>query len=297
MKILRFDDDRIGVLSERGVVDISDLIPDREARGPQRAMETLIVGFEHYRTAIDERVARMAARALSDVALLAPLPRPGVVMAAFSNYLDRPGRTKADVAIDFFHKSPHLVGPGGRIELHNIPSVAEHQAEAELAFIIGATCSKASGDDWRRYVFGYVPFFDVSARGLTRRSLLIPKAQDTFSVCGPWITTADEIEDPHDLQIRSWINGALRQNYNTNLMAHTIPDQIAWLSRYVTLDPGDVVATGVCHEGLAAINPGDDLRIAIDGLGEASFRVVGDSPPKSGGPQPGQGPGMKVSPV
>lgn len=298
MKILRFDDDRVGVLAKSGIVDISSLLPHRELRGPQGAMEELIGSFSSLKPKIDELCESARTLDLGDVVLLPPLPRPRLVLAAFSNYLDRPGRTKDDVVIDFFHKSPGLVGPGGNIELTDIAAVSEYHAEAELAFLIGKSCSKAPAASWRDYVFGYVPFFDISARGLTRRTLLISKGQETFSACGPWITTADEIVDPHNLNIKSWTNGQARQNYNTKFMAHQIPDQIQWLSRFVTLGPGDLIATGVCHEGLAPINCGDVLKIEIEGLGQASFNVVGDSPRKTGGGwKPGLGSGMKVSVV
>lgn len=297
MKILRFDDDRIGVLVEGDVVDISGLIAHRELRGPQGAMEELIGGFASYKDKIAAILPTAPRRKLSEVRLLPPLPRPGVVLAAFSNFLDRPGRKKEEVVIDFFHKSPNLVGPGGTIELPDIEAVSVYHAEAELAFVIGAPGAKISAANWRDHVFGYVPFFDISARGLTRRSLLIPKGMDTFSACGPWITTADEIADPHNLTVKSWISGELRQNYSTGLMAHQIPDQIAWLSRFVRLAPGDLIATGVHHEGLSPINSGDDVKIEIEGLGPASFKVVGDAPKKNAPwPEPGQGGrGAKVS--
>src|SRR5207249_4381317 len=99
------------------------------------------------------------------------------------------------------------------------------------------------------YVFGYVAFLDISARGLTRPTPFVAKGQDTHGVCGPWITTRDEVPDPHDLVVSSWVNGQARQHYNTKFMAHPIPNQIAWLTRFVQLQPGDIVATGTYHEG------------------------------------------------
>ena len=133
------------------------------------------------------------------------------------------------------------------------------------------------------YLFGYVPFFDVSARGLIRRTMLLPKGQDTFNPCGPWITTKDEILDPHRLQVKSWVNGKARQNYSTEHMANRIPSQISWLSRFIQLQPGDVIATGTYHEGLGPINSGDILEIEIEGLGRARFFVKGSSPIKDTG--------------
>jgi 2-keto-4-pentenoate hydratase/2-oxohepta-3-ene-1,7-dioic acid hydratase in catechol pathway len=293
MKVLRFDDDRIGVLKGNDVVDISALISHREYRGPQGSMEELISRFDAYRGEIEKLVAKGEGRPLERVKLLAPLPRPSRVLAAFVNYLDRPDRTPDSLPIEFFHKSPHLVPPGGDVELPNIPEISEFHAEAELAFVCGKLCKGANEADWKSYVFGYVPFFDISARGLTRRSQLIPKGQETFAPAGPWITTADEIPDPHDLTVKSWVSGEARQNYSTKAMAHKIPKQIAWLSRFVHLRPGDVVATGVFHEGLGPINNGDTIEIEISGLGRTSFNVKGDSPHKAVGFRVGGG-GQRV---
>jgi 2-keto-4-pentenoate hydratase/2-oxohepta-3-ene-1,7-dioic acid hydratase in catechol pathway len=146
-------------------------------------------------------------------------------------------------------------------------------------------------------VFGYVPFFDVSARGLVRRSQLLPKGQETFAPCGPWITTRDEVPDPYNLTVKSWVSGAPRQNYSTRHMAHRIAKQVAWLSRFVRLGPGDVVATGTYHEGLGPVNVGDTIEIEIGGLGRASFNVAGDSPRKAKGYQPGGGVRIEMTKV
>ena len=119
-----------------------------------------------------------------------------------------------------------------------------------------------------------------SARGLSRRTQFIPKGQDSFSLCGPWITTKDEVPDPDNLVVKSWVDGGLRQDYNTKHMAHKIPNQIAWLSRFVQLQPGDVISAGTYHEGLGPINSGETLEIEIEGLGKARFFVKGASPRK-----------------
>jgi len=173
-----------------------------------------------------------------------------------------------------------LVGPEGEIELRDIPPVAVFQAEAEFAFIVGKHAKNVTQENAMDYVFGYVPFFDVSARGMTRRSQVLPKGQDTFSPCGPWITTKDEIPDPYSLQVRSWLNGEDRQNYNTRDMAYKIDYQIAWLSKYLQLQPGDVVATGTHHDGIAPINSGEVLEIEIEKLGRTKYFLKGDSPRK-----------------
>ena len=300
MKILRFNVDRIGILKEGDLVaDISDIISHRDIRGPQGVMEELIGNFDGYKSRIEDIVAAADGVPLAEVSLLAPVPRPSRCLAAFVNYLDNPERTVDNLPNEFFHKAPELVGPGGTVVLPDIDQVAVFQPEAELAYVIGRHAKHVAEADLARAeaykslsgflaeadamdaVFGYLPFFDISARGMVRRSQFLPKGQDTFSPAGPWITTKDEIADPHDLRVRSWVNDEARQDYNTKTMAHKIPDQVAWLSRFVQLWPADVIATGTFHTGLGPVNPGDNIHIEIEGLGRASFAVAGDGPRKT----------------
>jgi 2-keto-4-pentenoate hydratase/2-oxohepta-3-ene-1,7-dioic acid hydratase in catechol pathway len=289
MKILRFDDDRIGVLKDGNrVVEVSSVIDYRVERGPQRVMEEIIGNFDKYRGEIERITAHESGVPLNSVRLLSPIPRPSKCLAAFVNYLDRPDRTSDSLPNEYFYKAPELVGPEGTVELLDIPPVVVHHAEAELAFVMGRLAKNVAEGDAMNYIFGYVPFFDISARGLNRRTQFVPKGQDTYSPCGPWITTKDEVPDPDNLVVKSWVNGQTRQNYNTKTMAHKIPDQIAWLTRFTQLQPGDVIATGTYHEGLGPVNPGDTLEIEIDGLGKARFFIKGQSPRKDAEWMPGK---------
>ncbi|MDA1036484.1 MAG: fumarylacetoacetate hydrolase family protein [Chloroflexi bacterium] len=108
-----------------------------------------------------------------------------------------------------------------------------------------------------RRLFGYVPFVDISARGMNRRTQFLPKGQDTYGLMGPWITTRDEVGDPHTLNVKSWVNGGERQDYSTSAMARKIDEQLSWASKYVQLNPGDVITTGTYHVGLGPINDGE----------------------------------------
>jgi 2-keto-4-pentenoate hydratase/2-oxohepta-3-ene-1,7-dioic acid hydratase in catechol pathway len=281
MKFLRFDEDRIGVLkNENTVVDVSETITSLKAKGPQRAMEEIIEKFRRYRRRFERSVNQENGVPLSSVKLLAPLPQPRKCLAAFSNYLDRPDRSLENSPNEYFYKAPELLAPEGTVVLSDLPPVVVYQAEAELAFVMGKTAKNVSEKEAMNYVFGYVPFFDISARGMTRRTQFVPKGQDTYGPCGPWITSKDEIPDPHNVVVKSWINGQLKQNYNTKNMAHKIPDQIAWLSRFVQLQPGDVITTGTFHEGLVPINDGDVIEIEIERMGKAKFFVKGLGPRK-----------------
>jgi 2-keto-4-pentenoate hydratase/2-oxohepta-3-ene-1,7-dioic acid hydratase in catechol pathway len=300
LKILRFNDDRIGVMkSETIVVDVSEAISSRKAKGPQRVMEEVIDGWRKYRRRFDKIIAAQDGIPLDSIQPKCPLPRPSKCLAAFVNYVDRPDRSPESLPNEYFYKSPDLVGPGGTIELIDIPAAVVYQPEAEFAFVIGKTAKNVPASKAMDYVFGYIPFFDISTRGLARRTQFIPKGQDTHGACGPWILTKDEIPDPHNVVVKSWTNGETRQDYNTKFMAHKIPDQIAWLTRYLRLNPGDVVATGTYHEGLKPVNVGDTIEIEFESLGRAKFHVGGNSSrkdvewlPGRNQPQPPAGGGM-----
>ena len=281
LKLLRFNDDRIGVLKdENHVVDVSGAITSRRAKGPQRVIEDIIENFRRYRRKFKRIVDRENGVSLSSVKLLAPIPRPSKCLAAFVNYLDRPDRSLDHLPNEYFYKAPELVGPEGTVELLDIPPVLVYQPEAELAFVMGKRAKNVQQAEAMDYLFGYIPFFDISARGMTRRTQFVPKGQDTYGPCGPWITTKDEIPDPYNLVVKSWVNGEVRQNYNTQYMAHKIAEQIAWVSRLVQLQPGDVIATGTYHEGLGPINDGDVLEIEIEKMGKARFFIKGHGPRK-----------------
>ena len=282
MKILRFNDDRVGVIKNGDmVVDVSDSISSRKAKGGQRVMEEIIEGWRKYRRRFEKILAEQNGVPLNSVQLLCPLPRPGKCIAAFSNYIDRPGRTADNFPHEYFYKSPDLVGPGGAVELRDIPAAVVYQPEAEFAYVIGKTAKNVTESKALDFVFGYVPFFDISTRGLLRRTHFVGKGQGSHGCCGPWLITKDEIPDPHNVVVKSWTSGEPRQNYNTSAMAHKIPDQIAWLTRFVTLSPGDIVATGTFHEGLKPVNSGDTIEIEFENMGRAKFQVTGNSPRKN----------------
>lgn len=288
MKILRFNDDRIGVLKNpTEVVDVSEAVAHRVEKGPQRVIEEIIEEFDSYRPRFEEMVSKKSGLPLNSVRLLAPIPRPSKCLAAFVNYVDRPDRSPESLPMEYFYKAPELLGPEGTVELLDLPPVVVYQPEAELAFVAGKRAKNVREENAMDCVFGYLPFFDISARGLSRRTQFVPKGQDGYGPCGPWITTKDEIPDPHNLVVKSWVNSEPRQNYNTKYMAHKIPEQIAWLTRFIQLQPGDVIATGTYHEGLGPINDGDVLEIEIEGMGRTRFFIKGYGERKENAWMPG----------
>jgi 2-keto-4-pentenoate hydratase/2-oxohepta-3-ene-1,7-dioic acid hydratase in catechol pathway len=128
------------------------------------------------------------------------------------------------------------------------------------------------------HVFGYVNFIDGSARGLppAGNTFFQMKSRDTFAPMGPYLVTADEIADPHQLHVQLWNNGTLMQDFNTSDMAHQIPRCIEWASAIHTLEPGDVLATGTNHRGLNAFQDGDQIELEVEGLGRLHFGVRDD---------------------
>src|SRR5690348_17453015 len=144
-----------------------------------------------------------------------------------------------------------------------------------MAVIIGKRASHVKAADAMDYVFGYTNFIDGSARGLPPAGNVFyqMKSRDTFCPIGPYLVTADEIADPHHLQIKLWVNGQLMQNFNTSDMAHKIPRCIEWVTSIHTLEPGDVLALGTNHRGLSAFQDGDLVELETDGLGRLHVNI------------------------
>ena len=149
------------------------------------------------------------------------------------------------------------------------------EGEAELALVIGKRASNVPAEKAFEHIFGYMNFIDGSARGLPpdRNVFFQVKSRATFAPIGPYLVTADEVPDPQSLDVKLWVNGDLKQDFNTSDMAHKIPQVIEWLSSIHTLEPGDIVATGTNHRGLNAFQDGDDVALEIDGLGRLSISV------------------------
>ena len=152
-----------------------------------------------------------------------PLPKPGNIVAMAVNYMED-GTRDAPAPINAFHKSPNaVIGQGDTMVLPDVPATI-FEGEAELALVIGKHASNVSQEDAFDYIFGYLNFIDGSARGLppSGNTFYQMKSRATFAPMGPWLVTADEIEDPQNLPVRLWVNEDLKQNYNTN--GHGAPD-------------------------------------------------------------------------
>src|SRR5262245_17829467 len=274
MKLLFFDDFKLGVVKSDSVVDVSQLVREIPHTGPHNLISGLIERFADYRGALEKAAAAGTGVSLSRVRIRPPLPRPVNIDAMAVNYMED-GTRKEPAPINAFHKSPGcIVGHGDTMVLPDIAATI-FEGEAELAFVIGKRASHVTQARAMEHVFGYVNFIDGSARGVLPpgNTFYQMKSRASFAPIGPYLVTADEIKDPHKLQVRLWVNGALKQNYNTDDMANKIPRIIEWISSIHDLEPGDVIATGTNHRGLSAFQDGDTVELEIDGLGRLAVKV------------------------
>ncbi len=277
MKLTFFDDYRLGVVQGDTIVDVTDAVTEIPHIGPHDLINGVIEHFATYGAKIQSAAASGSARPLSAVTLRAPLPRPINIDCMAVNYMED-GTRDEPAPINAFHKSPSaIIGPDETMVLPDCPA-AVFEGEAEVAIVIGKRARNVPAADAMDYVFGYMNFIDGSARGLPPPSNVFyqMKSRDTFAPIGPWIVTADEINEPQNLQVQLWNNGELRQNFNTNDMAHNIKQCIAWVTAIHTLEPGDILATGTNHRGLHAFHDGDTIELETQGLGRLRFHVQDD---------------------
>ncbi len=264
--------DRVTGLAEAGFADMIDVL----GSGPEgRAKVERFV----------EHPPADSTSPLSSVQLLAPVPRPPKLICVGLNYRDHAAEARQEipkVPTIFAKFSNTVIGPGAAIVLPKNSRKPDY--EAEFAFVIGTGGRHIAAEDWQRHVFGYTAFNDVSARdvqSLTSQWML-GKSFDTFAPMGPCLTSADEIPDPHALDISLRIGGEVLQHSNTRELIFKVPELVAYLSSIVTLEPGDVVATGTpSGVGFARrppryLQPGDEVVISIEGLGELRNPVVAE---------------------
>lgn len=273
MKLLIYDDYKFGVLKGDRVVDVTGTLQHVGIKPAQTLMEEIIEDFDSFRPKFEQATANQEGVPLASVKVRPPLPRPHNILCAFANYQDRDQPSTAP--LDFFYKgSTGIIGHGDTVEIPDVPEALVHQPEPELGYVIGKKVKHVSVADALDCVFGYLNFVDVSNRAVpNRRTTFMQKGMDTYAPIGPVIVTKDEIADPQNLQVKLWLNGELKQDYNTAAMTHSVAAQIAWLTQYITLMPGDVLACGTHHVGLSPINDGDKVDVEVEGLERLSFSV------------------------
>jgi 2-keto-4-pentenoate hydratase/2-oxohepta-3-ene-1,7-dioic acid hydratase in catechol pathway len=284
MKLLTFQDQsavpRAGVLVQDRVISLQGAgFPD---------LISVLAGGAEALAKVENWIYQPPAEALlpaGAVTLLAPIPRPPKFVCVGLNYRDHAiesGLPIPEIPIIFSKFSNTVIGPGAPIVLPKNSTKPDY--EAELAFVIGKPGRHLPAGKWMEHVAGYTIVNDVSARDfqLATSQWLMGKTFDTFAPMGPYLVTADEIIDPHALDIGLTINGEVLQNSNTRELIFRIPELVAYLSSVFTLEPGDIVSTGtppgvgMARKPPRFLRPGDDVVVRIEGLGELRNPVVAE---------------------
>lgn len=226
-----------------------------------------------------------AGKPLERVALLAPVPKPPKFICIGLNYRDHAAEAKMEIPAvpTVFSKFTNaVIGPGAKIVLPK--NSAKPDYEAEFAFVIGVGGRHIKAQDWRKHVWGYTCVNDVSARDfqLATSQWLMGKTCDTFAPMGPWLVSADEIADPHNLAISCSVNGEKRQESNTRELIFGIGALVEFLSQAISLEPGDVISTGTpagvgfSYKPPKWLKPGDEVVVEIEGIGALRNPVVAE---------------------
>lgn len=293
MKLASIKPNELAVVNDDGLVPIGETLAREGALQKNPSMLDLIENYDRLENALSDAVKKGAARTLDPKLLKAPLERPSKIWAAAGNYKrgsaglgDARGRGTAGTASPeellerIFLKPPSAItGPEENII---IPKDAETIfPELELCVVIGKRARNLSRERAFDAIFGYTIMLDVTARGYGSGTGLagtrcVRKGFETFAPIGPWITTRDEIADPHNLWMKLWINGELKQSAKTDAMINDISALISYLSRVTTLYPGDLITTGNpdAPEFQQKLKPGDILKSEIEGIGAMNLGVA-----------------------
>lgn len=269
---------RIGVVIDDEIFDAAT-VPDLP-----RDMIGLLEAGPHTLERLREQAERERGRLpLAEVHLEAPVPRPPKFLAIGLNYADHieeTGRERPEFPT-FFNKQPTCVnGPFDPIHRPRVSDKLDY--EGELGFVIGRRCRHVVLERAHEVIAGYLIVNDVSVRDWQARAptMTLGKSFDTHGPMGPWIVTPDEIVDPHALDLRTLVNGQIRQSSNTRHMIFNCFEQVAILSTAFTLEPGDVISTGTCRGVGVKMTPrgylkvGDRVRVEIERIGYIENLVI-----------------------
>jgi 2-keto-4-pentenoate hydratase/2-oxohepta-3-ene-1,7-dioic acid hydratase in catechol pathway len=285
MKICRFDKDRLGIVQGDEVLDVTKALEAIPAqRWPLTQGDPFILNFRRVLALAKKLAPKAKRKKLARVKLLSPVANPGKIIGAPINYNDHiaesikdpgiaHGRTNIQKGIGewglFLKASSSLVGFGEQIRLRWPERRNDH--EVELALVIGKRGNKIPRERALEHVCAYAIGLDMTVRGPELQCFR--KSIDTYSVLGPWLTTADEIADPNRLELSITVNGEPRQKSNTQYLVYDVERLIEFGSSMYTLHPGDIIMTGT-PAGVAPVKPGDTLHAYVEGVGEADVRIA-----------------------
>jgi 2-keto-4-pentenoate hydratase/2-oxohepta-3-ene-1,7-dioic acid hydratase in catechol pathway len=281
VKLATFSHDnstRIGIISGDGVLDVS-----RHVAGTPADMAEVIARWPELRPRFESIAGQAADFALGAVKLHAPVPHPKKIFAIGLNYADHCAESGLEIPKDPVWFSKAVTSVNGPFDSIDMPAVSQQlDHECEMVAVVGKRCRNVPRDRAREVIFGYCVGNDVSVRDWQLRTSqwVIGKSFDTHAPIGPWITTADEVKEPHALDISCLVNGETRQKSNTRHLVFDTFAQIEHLTKAVTLEPGDLVFTGTCggvglaHKPPLWLKVGDHVRVEIDRLGAIENTVA-----------------------
>ncbi len=274
MKLVRFNDGRIGVTDGQRVVDVTTLAGVDAAAWPPVGMNQVIQNFATLAPDFAQALATQAGIPIADVQLQTPIPWPNKLLAYPVNYHDHATematRGLANVQGFFLKANSSLSGASEPIELPALPGREIHH-ECEIALIIGKTGRQIPVEKALDHLFGYACLLDMTIRGKEER--VMRKSYDTFTPVGPWIVTADEVPDPRNIDMKLWVNGELKQQANTRDLIVDIAHMISIASSAATLYPGDIIASGT-PAGVGPVHAGDRVSIEVAHIGRMDIPVV-----------------------
>jgi 2-keto-4-pentenoate hydratase/2-oxohepta-3-ene-1,7-dioic acid hydratase in catechol pathway len=275
VRLVSFDGGRVGILDGEDVIDVTSLVPSgHDPRWPASTMPRAIAEFDSIRAQLESNGADLLRTSASALAIQAPVPRPGQLIALPANYDDHIGEMSSPNRADrngFFVLSPTSIsGPREPVVLPELEGYRiDH--ECELALVVGRPGFRIAPECALEHIFGYSCLIDVTVRGPQERAMR--KSFPSFTPIGPHLVTRDEVADPDDLRLSLSVNGQIRHDGSTADMIVGVRDAVALISSVVPLEPGDVIATGT-PAGVAAITAGDRLRIEIESVGAMELDVV-----------------------
>ncbi len=278
MRFAFVDDFIPAIVVSDQVIEVADIFDSIPRLRPQDWFTGIVAQFDEFRPQLEIAARERTGRPMDSVKFMAPVPQPGKIVCMAGNYMES-GTIPEAYDVDAFLKAPSsILGSGGVVVLPDAPAEVFHH-EAELGVVIGKRGHKITAASALDHVFGYMNFMDVSARGINpngNNSFWWQKSWDTFGPAGPWILTTDEVPDPQKLDIKLWNNGDLRHDFDTSDMARSVPEVIEWVSKEVTLEPGDIIATGTNHRGLGPMQDGETVVLEVTGMGRLSVTVRDD---------------------